>query len=67
MTEMERRLDELHAPLQDRLRAYEQWVAELEKSLAAKDQENRELIKAKIHFTRQQLAAARARNPVELN
>lgn len=67
MTEMERRLDELHTPLKDRLLAYEQRIAELEKSLAAKDLENRELIKAKIQLARQQLAAARARNPVELN
>ena len=67
MAEMERRLDDLHAPLQERLRAYEQRVCDLEKSLAAKDQENRELIKAKILLTRQQLAAERARNPAELN
>ena len=67
MAELERRLDELHAPLQERLRAYEQRVSELEKTLAAKGAENRELIKAKIQLTRRQMETERARSGVILN
>ncbi|MSU56726.1 MAG: hypothetical protein EXS35_00840 [Pedosphaera sp.] len=67
VAELERRLDDLHAPLQERLRAYERRVMELEKSLAAKDTQNRELIQAKIRLTRQHLEAERARNEMELN
>jgi len=48
-------LNELHAPLQERLRVYETRMADLEKALAAKGEENRELIKAKIEMTRKQL------------
>ena len=62
MAELERRLDELHAPLQDRLRTYELRVAELEKSLAQKDSQSRDLIQAKIRLTRQHLEAERARS-----
>jgi hypothetical protein len=61
MAEMERRLNELRTPLQERLRAYEKQIGELEKALAAKGEENRELIIAKILLTRQQLEAERAR------
>lgn len=67
MAELERRLDELQAPLQERLRAYENRIAELEKALAAKGEENRELIRAKIKLTRHQLEVERARNRVVLN
>ncbi len=67
LAELERRLDELHTPLQERLRAYEKRIAELEKMLAAKGEENRELLRAKIRLTRQQLENARARNPLEFN
>jgi len=67
LVELERRLDELHTPLQERLRAYEKRIGELEKSLAAKGEENRELLRAKIQLTRQQLENARRRNPLEFN
>jgi hypothetical protein len=65
MTELEDRLEKVHAPLQDRLRAYQQRIAELEKELASKGEENRELTKAKIELVRKQLAAAQDR--MELN
>jgi hypothetical protein len=58
MTELEDRLEKVHAPLQDRLRAYQQRIADLEKELATKGEENRELTKAKIELARKQLAAA---------
>jgi hypothetical protein len=61
MTELEDRLEKVHAPLQDRLRAYQQRIAELEKELATKGEENRELTKAKIELARKQLAAAQDR------
>lgn len=67
LAELERRLDELHAPLQERLRTYEQRIADLEKSLAVKGEENRELLRAKIEMTRHQLETTRARNPLEFN
>jgi hypothetical protein len=67
MAEMERRLNELHAPLQDRLRAYESRIADLEKALAAKGEENRELIKAKIELMRKQLQAERSKNHLQFN
>ena len=64
---LEKRLDEIHAPLQERLQAYENRIAELEKALAAKDEQNRELIKAKIALVRKQLESERAKNQVVLN
>src|SRR6478736_988016 len=62
MAELEKRLNELHAPLQDRLRAYESRITDLEKALAAKGEENRELIRAKIELMRKQLEAERAKD-----
>lgn len=67
MAEMVRRLNELHPPLQERLKAYETRINELEKALAAKGEENRELIKAKIELTRKQLAVERAKPQVQFN
>lgn len=67
LAELEQRLDELHAPLQERLRAYEKRVVELEKSLAAKGQENRQLLEAKIQLTRKQLETERARSEIQMN
>jgi hypothetical protein len=67
MADLEKRLNELQAPLQDRLRAYEGRIAELESALAAKDEQNRELIKAKIALVRQQLAAEQAKGQVLMN
>jgi len=55
IAEMEKRLNELHAPLQERLRAYETRIAELEQALAVMGAENRELIKAKISLMQRQL------------
>jgi hypothetical protein len=67
MAEMERRLNELHVPLQERLRAYESRIADLEKALAAKGEENRGLIKAKIGMMRKQLEAERSKNHLQFN
>ncbi len=61
MSELEERLERIHAPLQDRLQAYEARINELEKELARKGEENRELIKAKIQVTQKQMAAVKGR------
>jgi membrane-associated HD superfamily phosphohydrolase len=61
------RLDELKAPMQDRLRSYQDRIGELEKDLAERNEENRELLKVKIEMTRRQLEAERDRNRVGFN
>ena len=46
--------------MQDRLRSYEERILNLEKELAERSQENRELLRLKIEMTRRQLAAESA-------
>ena len=60
MARFEERLMRLHAPLHDRLRAYEQRISELENQLDSKAEENRELIRAVIASTRRKLEAERS-------
>jgi hypothetical protein len=67
MEALDRRLNEMHAPLQERLQAYEARVAELERALAYKDDQNRELLKARIELLRKQLAAQRTETDTVLN
>jgi hypothetical protein len=67
MAELEARLEKVQAPLQVRLAAYEHRIAELEKELAARGEENRELLKAKIEMMRKQLEAERGKNRLEFN
>ncbi|HXR05064.1 MAG TPA: hypothetical protein VN836_10200 [Verrucomicrobiae bacterium] len=62
-----RRLDSLQAPLQDRMRAYEARIQELEKELAARAEENHELLKLKIEMLRCQLETERVHNRMEFN
>lgn len=61
MRELEQRLEQLHAPLQERIDAYEKRIEELEKDLAAKGEENRQLIGARISVAKQQLILERKR------
>lgn len=61
MRELEQRLEQLHTPLQERISSYEKRIEELEKDLAAKGEENRQLIGARITVAKQQLMAARQR------
>lgn len=61
VAELEARLDRVHAPIKDRLRAYEERIAELEQELKQKGDENREMIRAKIRATKQQIEAMRER------
>ncbi len=67
IAELEARLEKIHAPLQERLRAYEKRIAELEKDLLVKGEENRELIKAKLEVARKQLEIERGKNRLEFN
>jgi hypothetical protein len=60
-------LDELRAPIQERLRSYEMRIQELEKELAARNEENRELLKLKIDMLRRQLEIESTRNRMEFN
>src|SRR5207253_860401 len=64
---LEARLEQIQAPLQARLVAYEQRIAELERELAARDEENRELLRAKIETMRKQLDEERGKNRVKFN
>jgi hypothetical protein len=58
---LEQRLEQLQAPLQERIATYEQRIVELERELASKGQENRDLIQARISLARHQLAQERNR------
>jgi len=59
MRELEQRLEQLHTPLQERINAYEKRIEELEQDLAAKGEENQELIGARISVAKQQLNVER--------
>jgi flagellar biosynthesis/type III secretory pathway chaperone len=61
VAELEKRLENLHAPLAERLQAYEKRIAELERELAAKGEENRELIQARIASARKKLESERTK------
>jgi hypothetical protein len=61
MAALEARLQKVQAPLQVRLAAYEHRIAELEKELAVRGEETRELLKAKIETMRKQLEAERGK------
>jgi hypothetical protein len=61
LTELARRLEAVQTPMLERLRAYEQRIAELEKELGEQSKENRELLQLKIEMTRRQLESERGR------
>jgi hypothetical protein len=67
IAQLTRHLDELKAPIQERLRSYEMRIQELEKELGAKTEENRELLKLKIEMMRRQLEVERTHNRMEFN
>jgi len=60
--ELESRLAELHAPLQERIRAYENRIRELETELGAQNAEVRELTRTMLDMMRQRLGAERKRS-----
>ena len=65
IAELVHRLDQLQAPIQERLRAYQERIQELQKELTQRTEENRELLKMKIEMMRRQLENERTR--VKLN
>ena len=65
IAELVDRLDRLHTPMQERLRAYQDRILELQKDLAQRTEENRELLKLKIEMMRQHMEKERSR--VKLN
>jgi hypothetical protein len=67
LAELEQRLVAVQAPLEDRLKAYEQRIAELEKGLTAKGEENRELIKATIAIAKKKLEQERSKDRLAWN
>ncbi|MGO9584883.1 MAG: hypothetical protein ACLP2Y_01565 [Limisphaerales bacterium] len=67
LAQLTHHLDDLRAPLQERLRSYEMRIQELEKELAARNEENRELLKLKIDMLRHQLEIESTRNRMEFN
>jgi hypothetical protein len=60
ITALVHRLDELQVPMQERLQTYEARIQMLEKELALRDEENRELLKLKIEMVTRQLETERA-------
>src|ERR1043166_4816389 len=62
LAELEQRLVSVQAPLEDRLKAYEERIAELEKGLSAKGEENRELIKVTLAMAKKRLETERSKD-----
>jgi hypothetical protein len=67
IAQLSQHLDELKAPMQERLRSYETRIQELEKELTARSEENRVLLQLKIEMVRHQLEIERTRNRVSFN
>jgi hypothetical protein len=62
-----RRLDAMQVPMQERERAYEERIQMLEKELALRTEENRELLKLKIEGVRRQLEMERGAQRLNFN
>ena len=58
--ELEQRLEKVQSDMQERFGAYEERIAELERELAAAEEQNRDMIRAKIAIAREELERARA-------
>ena len=67
VAELERRLEEVQGPLQDRLKVYEQRIIELERELEKRTVENRELLQATIKMARARLEARRGQDKLAWN
>ena len=59
LAELEARLAALHLPLQERVRAYEARIAELEKQLKTRDEEMRNIIHATLLLVQERLEKAK--------
>ncbi len=62
-----RKMDGLQLAMQERLQTYESQIQKLELELAARTEENRELIRLKIEMIREQLAVETAGERMEFN
>ena len=60
---LEDRLIQMQVPIKERLQAYENRVAELEKQLASAREEGRQLIRSQIAILQKKLESERARHP----
>jgi len=60
LNDLEQKLEKISSRLQSRQAAYEKRIAELETELAVAEEENRELIRAKIRDARENLERARS-------
>jgi hypothetical protein len=67
IVQLMQRLNEVRAPLQERLAAYEQQIQELEKELGQQSKENRELLRLQIDLLKKQVQAERAANRMDFN
>ena len=61
------KLDELQLTMQERVQTYEMQIKKLEQELAARTEENHELLKLKIGMIRQQLEVEGTHNRMEFN
>jgi len=59
LAELEARLTSLHLPQKERITAYEQRIAELERDLETRDDEMRELVRATLSLVRERLETAK--------
>jgi hypothetical protein len=65
--EMEARLARLQPAIAEKIRAYEQRIENLEKEIDEKDQETRDLVRAKLVLARKELDAEISRNRIDWN
>jgi hypothetical protein len=63
VAELEARLALLQLPLQERIRAYESRIGELEKELETRDEEMRQMIQATLQLVRDRLELEKAQEP----
>jgi isocitrate dehydrogenase kinase/phosphatase len=62
LAELEARLTALHLPMQQRIAAYEERIAQLHKELETRDGEMRELIQATVLLVRERLEETKERD-----
>ncbi len=67
IVQLMQRLNEVRAPLQERLAAYEQQIQELEKKLGRQSKENLELLRLQIALLKQQFQAERTASRMDFN
>ena len=64
---LEQRLEKVQSDMQERFLAYEQRIAGLEQELTAAEEQNRDLIRAKIALAKEELGAEQARGRPDWN